>query len=72
MFIDVPDNVTSPEPITDKAAVVWYTTAINHMPRTEDFGSDGYRRTAGVAIAMWTGFDLMPHDLWDKTPFLQR
>lgn len=71
-FIDVPDNVKAPEPITHKAAVLWYSSAVNHMPRTEDFGANGYSRRDGVAIAMWTGFDLMPHDLWDKTPFLQR
>jgi Copper amine oxidase, enzyme domain len=71
-FVDVPDNIRRPEPTMNKATVLWYTSAVNHMPRTEDFGAVGYHRRDGVAIAMWTGFDLMPHDLWDKTPFLER
>jgi hypothetical protein len=32
----------------------------------------GYRSQNGVAIAAWTGFDLVPVDLWHQTPFLKR
>ncbi len=71
-FVDVPDNVAQPEPIEHQPTVIWYTAGANHMPRTEDFGQNGFRRRDGVAIAMWAGFDLMPHDVWDKTPFLRR
>ena len=71
-FIDLPENTTVPEPITHKRDVIWYSSAVSHMPRTEDFGPYGYHRREGVAIAMWTGFDLIPRDLWDKTPLLQR
>jgi Cu2+-containing amine oxidase len=71
-FIDLPENTTVPEPITHKRDVIWYSSAVSHMPRTEDFGPYGYHRREGVAIVMWTGFDLIPRDLWDKTPLLQR
>jgi Cu2+-containing amine oxidase len=72
MFIDVPSNIRVPEPIADKPVVVWYTSGVYHMPRTEDFGAKGFRTRDGVALIMWTGFDLMPIDFWHKTPFLDR
>jgi len=71
-FVDVPKNVASPEPIDGKAVVIWHTSGLNHIPRTEDFGMRGYRSQNGVAIASWTGFDLVPVDLWHQTPFLKR
>ena len=71
-FIDVPKNVRNPEPITGKAVAIWHTSGLNHIPRTEDFGARGYRSQDGVAIAAWTGFDLVPVDLWHQTPFLKR
>jgi primary-amine oxidase len=71
-FVDVPKNVKRAEPIEGKAVVVWHTAGLNHIPRTEDFGARGYRSEDGVALAAWTGFDLMPVDLWHQTPFLKR
>ena len=71
-FIDVPQNVSSPEPIAGKAVVIWYHSSLNHIPRTEDYGAVGYRSTEGVAITAWTGFDLLPVDLWHKTPLHER
>jgi Cu2+-containing amine oxidase len=71
-FIDVPKNVKNAEPIDGKAVVIWHTSGLNHIPRTEDFGTRGYRSQDGVAVAAWTGFDLVPVDLWHQTPFLNR
>jgi hypothetical protein len=71
-FVDVPKNVKNPERIDGKAVVIWHTAGLNHIPRTEDFGVRGYSSQNGVAITQWTGFDLVPVDLWHQTPFLQR
>lgn len=71
-FVDVPGNVlSSPEPIEGKAVVIWHQSGINHIVRSEDYGVTGSRKQ-GVAITAWTGFDLVPADLWHKTPFLER
>jgi hypothetical protein len=67
-FIDVATYVQNPEPINGYAVAIWHSTALHHIPRTEDFGSSGYRAHEGLALTMWTGFDMMPHNLWDKTP----
>jgi Copper amine oxidase, enzyme domain len=71
-FVDVPKNVANPEPIDNKAVVIWHQSGLNHIPRTEDFGQRDYRSFEGVAITAWTGFDLVPVDLWHQTPFLDR
>jgi Cu2+-containing amine oxidase len=71
-FVDVPKNVAKPEAIEGKAVVVWHQSGLNHIPRTEDFGRSGYNAFEGVAVAAWTGFDLVPVDLWHQTPFLNR
>jgi hypothetical protein len=71
-FVDVPQNMKFPEPIDGKAVAIWHTSGLNHIPRTEDFGPHGYQSRGGVAIAAWTGFDLVPVDLWHQTPFLKR
>ena len=55
-------------PLAGQPLALWVSAALHHVPRTEDFGADGYAASQGVALAMWTGFDLMPHNLWDKTP----
>ena len=68
----MPKNVRNPEPIEGKAVAIWHTSGLNHIPRTEDFGARGYRSQDGVAIAAWTGFDLVPVDLWHQTPFPMR
>lgn len=71
-FIDVPDNVSvNPEPINGKAVAIWHQTGLNHIVRSEDYGVTG-RKEYGAAIAAWTGFDLVPSNLWHQTPFLQR
>jgi Cu2+-containing amine oxidase len=71
-FVDVPKNVAKPEPIEGRAVAIWHQSGFNHIPRTEDFGSSGYNAFEGVAVTAWTGFDLVPVDLWHQTPFLNR
>jgi len=67
-FVEIADYVRNREPIEGHAVALWHTTALHHIPRTEDFGPEGYKAWEGVALTMWTGFDLMPHNLWDRTP----
>ena len=71
-FREVNEYVRNPEPLEGHPLALWTATALHHIPRTEDFGAAGFNASEGVAIMMWTGFDLMPHNLWDKTPLFER
>ena len=67
-YLDVLNYVELARPLAGQPLAIWTTAALHHIPRTEDFGPEGYTASQGVALAMWAGFDLMPHNLWDKTP----
>jgi Cu2+-containing amine oxidase len=51
--------------------VIWHQAGLNHIVRNEDYGVSG-RKEEGAAINSWTGFDLVPSNLWHRTPFLDR
>ena len=70
-YLDVLNYVELARPLAGQPVALWVSAALHHVPRTEDFGPEGYNASQGVALAMWTGFDLMPHNLWDKTPLYQ-
>jgi Copper amine oxidase, enzyme domain len=56
------------EPINEADIVIWLVSPVLHLPRDEDGGIvDGF--WSGVALAMWTGFDMKPHNIFDTTPF---
>ena len=67
-FPDLP-RYANDETIIDTDVVLWHVTPVLHVPRSEDgvVGSDAY--ADGVAIAMWSGFDMRPRNLFDRTPF---
>lgn len=67
-YMDVANYVVLARPLAGQPQAIWTSAALHHIPRTEDYGAEGYTASQGVALAMWTGFDLMPHNLWDKTP----
>ena len=56
--------------------VLWCNSAVHHEPRHEDGkpnsgprlwpGDDAWE---GSALVMWSGFDLRPRNLFDRTPF---
>lgn len=71
-YVDLPGNLAVPEPIEGKPVVVWHNASHFHVPRGEDFGEQGYVASRGTAINAFVGFDLVPVDLWHKTPFLER
>jgi primary-amine oxidase len=64
---DLPTYVGTPQAIANTDIVVWYKGSLHHHPRNEDgeFVEGGWR---GEALVMWTGFVLMPHNLFDRTP----
>ena len=65
---DLLSYITPPEPVADTDVVLWYKGSIHHHPRDEDGEIvNGYWH--GVALVMWTGFMVKPHDLFDRTPF---
>jgi hypothetical protein len=41
---------------------------MHHVPRDED-GHKDMGLWKGVALVMWTGFDLRPRNFFDTTPF---
>jgi hypothetical protein len=71
-FIDLPYYFSNPPARIDGEPVaIWHSVPFLHVPRSEDFGARGYTAADGLTLTMWSGFDLMPHNLWDKTPFYQ-
>lgn len=66
-YTQLPSYVIPPESIDNTDVVVWYISPAHHMPRSED---GRFRPNwSGVALVMWSGFDLRPRDLFDQTPF---
>lgn len=67
-YVDVPKYVARAESITDTDVVLWLTTACHHEPRSEDgeMKEDGF---TGATPVSWSGFDLRPRNLWDRSPF---
>ncbi len=58
---------TNGQPITSSDVVIWATTPMHHMPRSEDGRFNPNWK--GLALAMWTGLELRPRDLFDQTPY---
>lgn len=61
------NTYVSGQPITGSDVVIWATTPMHHMPRSEDGRFNP--NWDGVALAMWTGLELRPRDLFDQTPY---
>ncbi|HYW13198.1 MAG TPA: hypothetical protein VE871_14655 [Longimicrobium sp.] len=64
--------------VADADVVVWYMGSLHHHPRDEDGVSyEGNPNTpadntfTGVTPVMWTGFMLMPHNVFDTSPLWQ-
>jgi Copper amine oxidase, enzyme domain len=65
---DLVSYVSPPQPVSNADVVLWYRGSVHHHPRDED-GEIVQNSWHGVALIMWTGFMLKPHDLFDRTPF---
>ena len=65
------------EELVEQADIVlWCNSAVHHEPRNEDGKPGSGRRIwpgddawGGSAIVMWSGVDLRPRNLFDRTPF---
>lgn len=60
-------NYLNGESVTNTDVVLWHISPVHHHPRREDGEMVG-NVWQGVALAMWTGFDLRPRNLFDRTP----
>jgi Cu2+-containing amine oxidase len=76
LFANLPAIVKNTELVEQTDIVLWYTSASHHEPRDEDGKGNTGRRLwyfddgwEGSALVMWSGFDLRPRNLFDRTPF---
>lgn len=67
-FRDVPNYAKQRQLLEGAPLTIWHSSALQHIPRAEDFGADGLSRQQGVAIVGWVGFTLRPVNLFDSTP----
>lgn len=67
-YTKLPKYVEKGLPIADTDVVVWLSTAGHHEPRSED-GEMKNDTFTGVTPIMWSGFDLKPRNLWDRSPY---
>jgi Cu2+-containing amine oxidase len=76
VFANLPNIVKDEEVVEETDIVLWCNSAVHHEPRHEDGkpgsaprlwpGDDAWE---GSALIMWSGFDLRPRNLFDRTPF---
>src|SRR6185295_3219576 len=66
-YVNLPKYVAKGEGIVDTDVVVWLSTAGHHEPRSEDGEMKG-GNLVGATPVMWSGFDLRPRNIWDRTP----
>jgi len=76
LFANLPSIVRDVESVEQTDVVLWYTSSSHHEPRDEDGKGNAGRRLwywddgwEGSALVMWSGFDLKPRNLFDRTPF---
>jgi len=63
-------GVSNKEPIENSDLVLWHISSAHHEPHDEDrstldVGTSQYK---GITPVHWSGFDLVPHDLFDYNP----
>lgn len=63
----LPTYVANSESVTNADVVLWYSSAAHHLPRDED-GEFVGNSWQGAALLMWSGFDLRPRNVFDRTP----
>jgi len=66
-YTQLPTYIANQESSQDTDVVIWCATSMHHLPRSED-GKFVNGVWDGVALLMWSGFDLRPRDLFDTTP----
>jgi primary-amine oxidase len=69
---NLPTYVAGQPPVMNRDIVVWYKGSLHHHPRDEDGIYGRGHRWIGTAHVMWTGFMLVPHNLFDCSPFYHK
>ena len=76
IFANLPNMIKDEEDVEQTDIVLWTNSAVHHEPRHEDGKPDSGPRLwpgddawEGSALLMWSGFDLRPRNLFDRTPF---
>ncbi len=76
LYANLPAIVRDVEQVEGADIVLWVSSASHHEPRDEDGKGNRARRIwqwddgwEGSALVMWSGFDLRPRNLFDRTPF---
>lgn len=57
-------EVSDQQPVLNNDLVVWVVSAAHHDPTDEDKSANGQ----GVTLMHWSGFDAIPHNLFDANP----
>jgi primary-amine oxidase len=70
-YVQLPRFVRRQRRIVDTDVVVWHISSAYHVPRDEDglfVRRDGKVEVRGVALVAWSGFELRPRNVFDKSP----
>ena len=68
VYVSVPKYVANANNIMDADVVLWLSTACHHEPRSEDGEMTKDGGFTGATPVAWSGFDLRPRNLWDRSP----
>ena len=68
---NLPSYIAGSPSIANRDLVVWYKGSLHHHPRDEDGVFNGSGVWIGTADVMWTGLMLVPHNLFDCSPFFR-
>lgn len=64
-----PWGIYDQEPIASRDVVIWHSSPIHHEPHDEDQSPlDTGSTYAGMTLMHWTGFDLVPQNIFDYNP----
>ena len=58
----LPDYISDRQSTVDQDLVIWYTGSEHHETDVRDEDRD-------TVPMLWTGFELIPHNLFNRTPF---
>ena len=64
----VPKYAAGRRTLKGHPVTIWHNSPLLHLPRAEDFGTDGVSSGRGAAITAWSSFILRPRNLFDSTP----
>jgi Cu2+-containing amine oxidase len=72
LAVDLPTYIENPQTTVNQDLVIWYTGSEHHDGCSERPGDDECNsrdEDKNTVPILWTGFDLIPNNLFDHTPF---